>query len=447
LRRILYVNVLGGAPFQYVIPRLQALGEVHVVQPEPMTEAERQQLAALNCQVHFADDLAGQSSISDVLVDFGRRLEASCMITFDEFYLREVSEAAERLGLRGAGPNAWRSIDKVAMYENIERHGLLHRRYLASTDNAELCAASIPIPFVIKPAECAGSLGVFVVRTAEQEAALTDLLEAARASVREVVEKMPSKGYIAGRPFIREGLLVGDADAWFGSDSGYADYISVEAMVVGSRYHPIAITQNLPLLPPFIETVSLTPCTLSPELQLRIAGRIGPYIESLGLGTCGIHTEIKLLPGRRDVAIIESAARFPGWHIIPQIESVFGLSPIKELAAALLDADYHPSWSFEELLSRQTGGAATMNLLPVDPDGTPWGEVMLRREPDLSTVIGPTSRATFTPYVDLGGVIRNFSPLAGAWNSFGKIFVEANTVDGLHADVTRIRRDLRNLIQ
>ena len=61
------------------------------------------------------------------------------------------------------------------------------------------------------------------------------------------------------QPYIKEKFLQGDAEYWFGTDSPYADYISLEGIVIDGVYHPVAITQNHPLVPEFTETVSMTP--------------------------------------------------------------------------------------------------------------------------------------------------------------------------------------------
>ena len=48
---ILYINVMGGPPFQYVLPKLAKLGNVTVVQPEAINNAELDLLMTLTKDV------------------------------------------------------------------------------------------------------------------------------------------------------------------------------------------------------------------------------------------------------------------------------------------------------------------------------------------------------------------------------------------------------------
>ncbi len=445
MNKILYVNVIGGPPFDYVISRLRAFGEIYVLQPESMSSEEERQLRALVEHVDFVPDLPAGANFQAFLIEYARKINATVLFTFDEFYLRDVSEAAARLGLRGPGAGVSRSVNKVEIYRTLERFDLLKRRYTASPDIDVILSAPIPRPFVVKPSECAGSLGVFGVRTEADLSALPERLAQAQRSVERVVDTMPSNERLRGQAFIREGMLLGDAAAWFGAGTPFADYISVEGMVLNGRYHPLAITQNFPLLDPFIETVSLSPTTLPMALQRKIIDRLRPCIESFGLGTCGVHTEIKLLKDR-EFAVIETAARFAGWSILPQISSVFGIDPVSELLANLIDQSHTFQLEFEEIFERQTGAAATINLLPVTEMGQPWEPVVFRRIPDLTTAIESTSHAAFTPYIALGEMIEPLSVYNGAWNSFGKVYLEARDVNTLCDDIRSVRRHLRNLI-
>jgi ATP-grasp domain len=446
VNRILYVNVIGGPPFDYVIDRLRTFGEIYVLQPEAMSAEEERQLRSLVDHVQFVSELPPAGNFQAVIIDYARRIGATLLFTFDEFYLRDVSEAAAKLGLRGPGPRVGCSVNKVEIYRRLERFDLLKRAYLAATDAESILTAQIPIPFVIKPSECAGSLGVFAVRTEAELRALPERLAQAERSVERVADTMASNERLRGQAFIREGMLIGDAGAWFGPGTPFADYISVEGMVLNGRYHPLAITQNFPLLDPFIETVSLSPTTLPMALQRKIIDRLRPCIESFELGTCGTHTEIKLLQDQ-EFAVIETAARFAGWSIVPQISSVFGIDPVGELIANLLDPTHTFELGFEDIYDRRAGAAATINLLPINDDGRPWERVVFRQAPDLASVIEPGSQAVFTPYITLGDPIEPLSVMDGAWNSFGKAYLTARDVSTLCEDIRSVRRRLRHLIE
>ncbi len=443
--RILYVNVLGGPPFDYVINRLRAFGELYVLQPEVMSSEEEHRLRALVERIEFVPELPAGTDFQSLLMEHVRAIEATILLTFDEFYLRDVSEVAARIGLRGPGRGVVRSINKIEMYRTLDRFDLLRRSYVASSDLRTILTAAIPPPFVVKPSECAGSLGVFGVRTEADRRSLPERLAEAQRSVAQVVDMMPTNERLRGQAFLREEMLLGDAAAWFGEATPFADYVSVEGMVLDGRYHPLAITQNFPLLDPFIETVSVSPTTLPMRLQRKIVDRLRPCIESFGLGTCGTHTEIKLLKDE-EFAVIETAGRFAGWCIIPQISSVFDIDPVGELVANLLDASRTFTLDLEQIFERQRGAAATINLLPVTENGESWKPVVFRRTPDFTSVIHGGSRATFTPYISPGETIQALSVYDGAWNSFGKVFIEARGMTELCEDVRNIRRGLRELV-
>lgn len=445
MNNILYVNVIGGPPFEYVISRLQELGKIYVLQPEAMSNEEERQLRTLVENVIIVPRLQSGSSFQSLLMDFALKIEATILLTFDEFYLRDVSVVAEQIGLRGAGSKVFRSVNKVDMYQTLEQFDLLKRFYVSAPSIEQILSASIPTPFVVKPSECAGSLGVFAIRTNSEISLLPERLRQAEQSVKQVVNTMPSNESLTNQAFLCEEMLIGDANAWFGDETPFADYVSVEGMVLNGRYHPLAITQNLPLIDPFIETVSLTPTTLPMSLQLKIIDRLRPCIESFGLGTCGVHTEVKLLKNQ-EFAVIETAARFAGWCIIPQISSVFDIDPVRELVLNLLDGSHTFDLSFEQIFERKIGASATINLLPVSESGQSWEPVVFQHEPNLTSVINATSNAVFTPYISLGDIIEPISIFDGAWNSFGKIFIQARDVATLCVDICNIRSHLRDLI-
>src|SRR5436190_20734477 len=119
MHRILYVNVIGGPPFEYVIGRLRAFGEIHVLQPEAMSGEEERQLRELVKDVQFVLELPPGTSFQSLLIDHARKIEATILVTFDEFYLRDVSEASAHLGLRGPGSNVGRSVNKVEIYRTL----------------------------------------------------------------------------------------------------------------------------------------------------------------------------------------------------------------------------------------------------------------------------------------------------------------------------------------
>jgi ATP-grasp domain len=443
---ILYINVTGGPPFQHVLPKLAKLGNVTVVQPEAINKAELDLLTTLTRDVIFYAPECGQTFVG-FLTDIAREKEAGALVTFDEFYLEDVAQASAFLGLKGPGPNVLRSIRKDRMYEYFKAHDLLQRDFIASTHPQELFENSIAAPYVIKPARCAGSLGVFCIRSAQNNSEFWPKMASAQSALHRICDTLAGKDDLKKQPFIKEKFLQGDAEFWFGPDSPYADYISLEGIVIDGVYHPVAITQNHPLVPEFTETVSMTPTTLPIQRQLAIASKIKPCIESLGLNYCGVHTEIKLL-ANGEIAVIESAARLAGWSIIPQVESVFGVDLVTTHAMSLLNPKAASVPSFEEIWRNRKGGAATINLLAVSETGEPWGSpIPYKGLAGLSDIERDGVQLEFTPYVAPGETILQFSPLDGAWNSFGKVYLQSPTPKRTEKAVFEIRRNLRTMLE
>ena len=444
---ILYINVMGGPPFQYVLPKLTKLGNVTVVQPEAINNAELELLMTLTTNVVFYAPECGRSFL-EFLIGIAQEKKADALVTFDEFYLEDVAQASVFLGLKGPGRNVQRSIRKDRMYQYFRAHDLLQREFIASANPQDLWENSIAAPYVIKPARCAGSLGVFCVRSAQESNEFWTKMDSAQSAVRRVSTTMPGKEeQLLKQPFIKEKFLQGDAKYWFGADTPYADYISLEGIVIDGVYHPVAITQNHPLVPEFTETVSMTPTTLAFEHQLEIANKIKPCIESLGLSCCGVHTEIKLLANGK-IAVIESAARFAGWSIIPQVESVFGIDLVTTHVTSLLHPKAASVPSFEEIWRNRRGCAATINLLPVSEKGDPWGKpIQYNGLAGLSDIEREGVFLEFTPYVEPGEFILPFSCVDGAWNSFGKLYLQSPQMQKTEAAVRAIRKNLRTMVE
>jgi hypothetical protein len=447
MSRIIYVNVLGGPPFEYVLAKLKNWGQVFVVQPEIINDVEKAQLLSLVDDVCFLYEINTITDLSNFLVEYANKINADAVLTFDEFYLYEVTQANLILGFRGAGSNVLKSIDKLQMYQILNNHNLLQRKYLSFSDISELKTSEITTPFVVKPSSAAGSLGIFLVSENIINSDFANKFQSAKESVVNVVEKMPFKEFLKAQKFIQEELLHGDTETWFGKDTIYADYISVEGVIINSKYYPIAITQNYPMLHPFIETVSLTPSTIPLNLQLEIVNSLVNGLEAFGLEYCGVHTEIKLLKNQK-IAIIETAARFAGWSIIPQIEAVFNVDPIGEFVQSLINPSYKWEKNFTEIYESKKGGAATINLIPASEFGQPWSEkVQYKKHPPFDSIIHEKSYYKFANYVDIEDFIEPFCPYDGSWNSFGQVFLNSPNVDILNADIQKIRSYLKQLIQ
>lgn len=448
MNTIILVSILGGPPFKYTLSKLHKMGRIFVIQPEPLTNSQKQQLLSL-CEACLLYELCEElpKNLIDFLVEYARKKRANLLLSFDEFYLNEVTQANLKLGLKGVGKNVTKATNKLEMYQVLQKFDLLKRKFCYFTDLIQLETSIIKTPFVIKPSSCAGSVGVFSINDDKELGQLDRKFESSRKSVHLISKRMLCKEYLKSLPFIQEEMLKGSLESWIKEENSiYSDYISVEGIIIKSQYYPIAITQKYPLLHPFIETGYLIPSSLSFDLQVKIIERIKDCLESFDLEYCGTHTEIKLM-SNQEIAIIETAARFCGWHALQQIESVFKIDLIHELVQSILDESYFPRKSFEEIYNSQSGYAASINLIPIDDSGVPWESIQYTGIPKFENVISESTKYDFVDYIDFGSHIKPFSPYDGSFNSIGKVFLYSPDLNNLEIDIHNIHKYSKDLIR
>ena len=126
------------------------------------------------------------------------------------------------------------------------------------------------------------------------------------------------------------------------------------------EYIPFVIHDKTPQIG-FTETAHITPSILDNEAQQIIIEAAKKANEGLGLENCATHTESKLMKNR-ETGLIESAARFAGWNMIPNIKKVFGVDMAKLLIDVLVDGK--KAELPKELLSGHTHYIADCHLYP-----------------------------------------------------------------------------------
>jgi len=243
-----------------------------------------------------------------------------------------VARAAEALGLRSAGvAPARRARNKFTMRETFRLSDVPSPEFRAINSEEDLVAAvrELGYPLVLKPTYLACSIGVTLLDGTR------DPVEVYR-KVRQSISADSGDLLLFNEEclFLVESYMEGCNADWY-DDPRFADYVSVEGMMIGGRYHPIAITDKAPMHSSFTETAHIAPSVLDEEARAIVVEACRKANESLGLDNCPTHTEVKLMKDRR-VGIIETAARFGGWNIIPQINHVYGLDLTKAWAEVIL---------------------------------------------------------------------------------------------------------------
>lgn len=95
----------------------------------------------------------------------------------------------------------------------------------------------------------------------------------------------------------------------------FADYVSVESVVVSGRIGHVAVTGRLPQAEPFRETGLIIPSDFDPTVVKEVLGVATQAITALGIRTGCLHTEIKITDeGPR---VIEVNGRLGGF--VPEV--------------------------------------------------------------------------------------------------------------------------------
>jgi hypothetical protein len=193
------------------------------------------------------------------------------VLSFSELHLALAARVRERLGLPGE-PSAVEDLirDKGATRQRLADQGLSTVRS-AVTTLADLprTAASFPVPFVVKPVDMTGSIGVRAVRDHAEVSSYADLFDDARAEQDR------------GRRLLLEEFVPG------------TEY-SVEGICLAGTFHLLAVTQKETSgFPSFYETGHVLPARAQRD-DPRFSSYIQDVVGALGIGTAPIHAEVKV---------------------------------------------------------------------------------------------------------------------------------------------------------
>ncbi|MGG3623561.1 ATP-grasp domain-containing protein [Bacillus gobiensis] len=283
--------------------------------------------------IYWADDAYTKSEeeVVNDIVSIASYFKADAITTNNELFIAPMAKASARLGLRGAGIKAAeKARDKNLMREAFNASGVkaIKSKRVSTLADFRNALDEIGTPLILKPTYLASSIGVTLFRDEEGS-------DAQFQQAKAYLDTIPvPKAVKYEAPFIAETYLEGVYDDWY-ADQGYSDYVSVEGIVADGEYVPFVIHDKTPQIG-FTETAHITPSILDEDAQKRIIEAARKANEGLGLENCATHTEIKLMKNR-EAGLIESAARFAGWNMIPNIKKVFGVDMAKLLVDVLIE--------------------------------------------------------------------------------------------------------------
>ncbi|OLR93587.1 ATP-grasp domain-containing protein [Actinokineospora bangkokensis] len=244
------------------------------------------------------------------LVAYGREEGVEGVITGWEFFSGLATQVAADLGLPSHDPElALATRNKRAMAEAFERAGAPAPRTVSAATAEELAelvaAAGIEYPLVVKPAENAGSIGVTVVRSADD---LARAVEFAQGWPFEFPHGTPLDNSVLAQEYV-----------------GGVEF-SVESAVVDGRVRELAITQKFTTADDSRAELGHTvPAELSSDDRATLLAASAAGLAALGFRHGIAHAEIKLVsPGT--ARIIEIGARPPGDHIMKLVRLATGVS-------------------------------------------------------------------------------------------------------------------------
>lgn len=415
MSKVLYVHAKGGPPLGHALTRVAARSAVHLLALSELPVTVAADAAGL-CASVVTPGPAQRGDLVELITRHAREVGADAVVTFSEYAVVAVAEAARRLGLAGAGAASALARDKRSMRDVWDRHAISQPRFraVASLDDLHAAAGELSFPLLLKAAWSAGSTAHQIIRTPEE-------VEPAWDRSRAVMAESAQLGYAelhvtgAGADFIVEEIVTGCAEEWF-DDPGWGDYVSVEGVVADGVFRPVCLSGRMPTVAPFTERAGITPAALATGAQERVVDLARRAVEALGLENCGTHTEIKLGSDGR-MWVIETAARFGGAMTVPQIEEVFGLDLVGMFTDQLLGRPV--AWPAHTLRPDEAKGAAgSLVVLAVDGDGEPWtgrhvwdSPTVVRSAP-LST--GSRLSVVTESSVPDGTAVPVYDPAAGA---------------------------------
>jgi biotin carboxylase len=433
---LLLVCARGGPPLADVIPRVAAVTELHVlklaaVSPDAGAVIDRHCASVTEAT---GADLRGEALV-DHIVTVAKSVQAEGVLSFSEFAVIATAMAADRLDLPGPGHGVVRARSKRLMRTAWDLANVPIPRFEPVDDVDDLYRAweRLAPPILLKSAWGAGSIGQVVI---DRRTDIPEAFGRARTAIRQAVDAQMSELYAvrAGDELIAEEIVVADRSSWHG-DARYADYLSVEGLVVDGACHAVCITERLPTLAPFVERGNLAPSVLAPSAQRAIEDAVRAAVESLGLGTCGTHTELKLLPDG-EIRLIETAARFGGHLLTRQVEVAYGFDLVTALAQAAVGQ--RPRLPDRMLVNPGGRAAGTVNVIAADSRGRRWSTspVYAPDRLDLGSLVSPGSRIELVPdfTVSPGARIAAYEPSRGSLNLVGVCYLEAPDAETLVRD-------------
>jgi biotin carboxylase len=254
----------------------------------------------------------------DVVTRQHAREPVRCVLPALEYAVEAAAQAAQELGLPGAGRSAALVFrDKITQVTICQRAGIAVPRFAEVADAAGVAAFAGEEPFVLKPANRQASLGVVSVRPGDdperawQECAGAD--EGPQLAHRELRWRYLAEEFVAGPEYSVEALVTGGE--------------IVFANVTAKRVHP----GRYP-----VEAGHVVPAPAEPGVS-ELPALMQELVRASGFGTGLLHGEWIVRDGTP--VFVECAARPAGDWIFDLIDLVTGVNLYDAAVRALVGED------------------------------------------------------------------------------------------------------------
>ncbi|WP_329049295.1 ATP-grasp domain-containing protein [Streptomyces violaceus] len=407
----------GGPHPALYLPSLLDEFEVHVVWLDVEPPASRSaRLAALAPVENAGGRLVAvpdPQAVAPMLDELVNATGAAGVLAFSERVVHLAQRVAHAAGLPANPPDVLDALqDKRLQRARLREAGLPTPRVteLRTEQDVRHAMASCAFPAVLKPSVGMGSVATFRVPRAELlESTWSRALALALADTR-IAHHQPV--------MLLEEELVGDVGQ---AVRGLGDYLSVEALVVAGEFHLLAVSDKLPLSPPFRENGHILPALRREPEYADVVVHVRAAHQALGVRFGATHTEVKLTAaGPR---VIEVNGRVGG-SVPEQLRLV---------------ADYDLPLNLARLcVGRQprtevTCGRWSAYLTPQPPQGRHFVEAAptaeeLRATPGIHSVHHVTAAGTVVDSAN--GTASNLVRVVAAFDSPGELFALASHLAG-----------------
>ena len=299
-----------------------------------MGSEERQALADDMGDRAVVVPLSDLSAGVDAVAALHERSPVDAIVAVDDQGVEVAAAAGERLGLRHNDPAAAAATrDKSVMRDALARAGIPQPRFALVHEVAELqrVAATIPMPWVVKPLHLSASRGV--IRA-------DDLPSARRAAERVRA--------ITDGPLLVEEYVPGIE-------------VAVEGIVRRDGFDVLAVFDKPdPLVGPYFEeTIYVTPSRLPSAVLDAIAATSERAAAAIHLSSGPVHAELRIAAD--DVRVIEIAARSIGGLCARTLRFGAGIALEELILRDALDLPIDD-------LTREAGASGVM-MLPIERSG------------------------------------------------------------------------------